>query len=52
LMIGDGWASDIVGAVQYGIDALWYNSGRLPRPSDLAITGEIASLRELLNFLV
>jgi YjjG family noncanonical pyrimidine nucleotidase len=51
LMIGDGWASDIVGAVRYGIDAVWYNPGRQPRPSDLDITGEIAALRELPSFL-
>jgi putative hydrolase of the HAD superfamily len=47
LMIGDGWASDIQGAVQYGIDACWYNPGRKPRPANVEITREIASLREL-----
>jgi 2-haloacid dehalogenase len=51
LMIGDGWASDIQGAVQYGIDACWYNPGRKPRPADVAITREIASLRELAEWL-
>jgi 2-haloacid dehalogenase len=51
LMIGDGWASDIHGAVQYGIDACWYNPGRKPRPSDYEITREIASLRELNDWL-
>ena len=47
LMIGDGWGSDIEGAVLYGIDACWYNPGRKPRPSGLSIACEIASLREL-----
>jgi 2-haloacid dehalogenase len=47
LMIGDGWASDIQGAVQYGIDACWYNPGRKPRPTNCEITREIASLSEL-----
>jgi len=51
LMIGDGWASDIQGAVQYGIDACWYNPGRKPRPADCEITREIASLRELTDWL-
>src|ERR1035438_3398723 len=51
LMIGDGWASDIQGAVQYGIDACWYNPGRMPRPATTEITREIASLRELTDWL-
>ncbi len=51
LMIGDGWASDIQGAVQYGIDACWYNPGRKPRPDSLEITREIACLRELSDWL-
>jgi YjjG family noncanonical pyrimidine nucleotidase len=51
LMIGDGWASDIQGAVQYGIDACWYNPNNKPRPTELEITREIASLRELVEWL-
>ena len=51
LMIGDSWSSDIQGAVQYGIDACWYNPGRKPRPADYQITREIASLRELSGWL-
>ncbi len=51
LMIGDGWASDIQGAVQYGIDACWYNPGRKPRPTSCEIIREIASLRELSDWL-
>ena len=45
------WASDIQGAVQYGIDACWYNPGRKPRPATHEITREIASLRELTEWL-
>jgi 2-haloacid dehalogenase len=52
LMIGDGWASDIQGAVEYGIDACWYNPGRKPRPAKCEITREIASLRELTDWLM
>ncbi len=51
LMIGDGWASDIQGAIQYGIDACWYNPARKPRPTNCALTREIASLRELQDWL-
>jgi FMN phosphatase YigB (HAD superfamily) len=51
LMIGDGWGSDIVGAVQYGIDACWYNPGGKPRPVDPEITREIGSLQELVGWL-
>ena len=51
LMIGDGWASDIQGAIQYGIDACWFNPGRKPRPTSYEITREITSLRELSDWL-
>ncbi|MGO9585641.1 MAG: YjjG family noncanonical pyrimidine nucleotidase [Limisphaerales bacterium] len=51
LMIGDGWASDILGAIQYGLDACWYNPGHKPRPAGYRITREIASLRELIEWL-
>ena len=51
LMIGDGWVSDIQGAVDYGIDACWYNPGRKPRPANVEIAREIASLRELADWL-
>ena len=51
LMIGDGWSSDIQGAVQYGIDACWYNPARKPRPAHTEITREITSLRELQDWL-
>jgi 2-haloacid dehalogenase len=51
LMIGDSWTSDIQGAVDYGIDACWYNPGHKPRPASPEITREIASLRELADWL-
>ncbi len=51
LMIGDGWNSDILGAIQYGLDACWYNPGRKPRPGGCEVTREIASLRELMQWL-
>jgi putative hydrolase of the HAD superfamily len=51
LMIGDGWASDIVGAYQYGLDACWYNPKRQPRPTGCGIVREIVSLQELIGWL-
>jgi len=51
LMIGDSWVSDIIGATQYGVDACWYNPGGKPRPAGCDITREIASLRELVDWL-
>ena len=52
LMIGDSWVSDIQGAAEYGIDVCWYNPGRQTRPSHPQITREIASLHELVEWLV
>jgi 2-haloacid dehalogenase len=51
LMIGDNWASDIQGAARYGLATCWYNPARQPRPDSTAITREIASLNELLDWL-
>lgn len=51
LMIGDGWASDIQGALQYGIDACWYNPGRKRCPTNSENLREIAELRELVDWL-
>ena len=51
LMIGDGWASDIQGAIQYGIDACWYNPARKPRPASHEIIREIHALRDLQDWL-
>lgn len=51
LMIGDNWNSDIVGATNYGVDACWYNPGARPRPGNAQIAHEVASLRELADWL-
>ncbi|PWU10500.1 MAG: noncanonical pyrimidine nucleotidase, YjjG family [Verrucomicrobia bacterium] len=51
LMVGDGWNSDIMGAMQYGLDACWYNPGRKPRPNGSEVTREISSLNELAVWL-
>ena len=51
LMIGDSWSADIQGAAEFGLDTCWFNPARKPRPGTLAITREIAALRELLGWL-
>ncbi len=51
LLVGDSWSSDIQGAVNYGIDACWYNPACKPRPATPRVTYEIASLRELPKLL-
>lgn len=51
LMIGDNWNSDILGAINYGLDACWYNPGAKPRPGNAQIVREITSLRELADWL-
>lgn len=51
LMIGDSWASDIMGALNYGLDTCWYNPGKKARPADGNITREITNLRELVTWL-
>jgi 2-haloacid dehalogenase len=50
-MIGDSWISDMQGAFQYGVDTCWFNPQRQARPDTLAITREIAALRELMDWL-
>lgn len=51
LMIGDSLSSDIQGAMNYGIDACWYNPKGQPRPVQPAITYEIHRLSELPDLL-
>jgi 2-haloacid dehalogenase len=52
LMIGDSLSSDMLGASRYGLDTCWFNPRHLPPPADMALTYEIASLRELITVLV
>jgi YjjG family noncanonical pyrimidine nucleotidase len=51
LMIGDNWNSDILGALNYGLDACWYNPAAKPRPTSGSIVREVASLHELADWL-
>lgn len=47
VMIGDSWASDIVGASRAGIRAVWYNPTRKARPAVGAGVAEIHALRPI-----
>ena len=47
LVVGDGWHSDMRGAVEFGLDACWFNPQRVPRSTDLSVTYEISSLGDL-----
>jgi YjjG family noncanonical pyrimidine nucleotidase len=33
VVVGDSWTADIEGALGFGVDALWFNPKRSPRPS-------------------
>lgn len=45
VMIGDSWASDIVGASRAGIRAVWYNPSRKAMP---AVPGGVSEIHALL----
>jgi 2-haloacid dehalogenase len=51
LLIGDSLSSDMRGGVDFGLDTCWFNPGGATRPADMAITYEIARLRELLEIV-
>jgi pyrimidine 5'-nucleotidase len=44
VMVGDAWANDIVGAVNAGIRAIWFNPDRRPAPEAPAGVAEIHAL--------
>ena len=49
LMIGDDLETDIKGAMDFGLDQVYFNPAR--KPHELNPTYEIVSLKELMNFL-
>lgn len=44
VMLGDSWAADIEGAVAAGIDAVWFNPRKSPRPAQHPHVREIHQL--------
>ncbi len=50
LMIGDSWDSDICGALDYGLDTIYFN--RYPEhPAPRPVSHEVHSLNEIMNIL-
>jgi 2-haloacid dehalogenase len=49
IAIGDGLTSDMLGALNAGIDAIWYNPKSKPGKPDVKPTREISDIRELLD---
>lgn len=42
IVIGDSWAADIVGALGFGLDALWFNPAGKERPETVAPRADIS----------
>lgn len=50
VMIGDGWESDMCGALDYGLDTIYYN--RFPDyPAPEPVTHEVHALRQIMEIL-
>ncbi|MBR3066280.1 MAG: YjjG family noncanonical pyrimidine nucleotidase [Prevotella sp.] len=50
VMIGDGWESDMRGALDYGLDTIYYN--RFPDyPAPEPVTHEVHALRQIMEIL-
>jgi len=48
-MIGDSLEADVRGALNFGMDAIYFNPMGQPKPDDVAV--EIRSLKELMGML-
>lgn len=51
IIIGDRFDADIVGAINFGIDSLWFNQHKEPNISDLRPTFEAHSLAQVKKIL-
>ncbi|MDP4109746.1 MAG: YjjG family noncanonical pyrimidine nucleotidase [Bacillota bacterium] len=52
VLIGDSFAADVRGAYAFGVDAVWYNPGKLPLPpGEKKPLLEAGSYNEILEFL-
>lgn len=49
VMIGDSLEADIYGALNFGMDAIYFNPAGLPKPDDVKV--EIRNLQELITLL-
>jgi len=48
-MIGDSLEADVRGALNFGIDAIYFNPAGLPKPDDVPV--QIKGLKELMGLL-
>ena len=49
IMIGDSIEADIRGALNFGMDAIYFNPAQLPKPEDVPV--QITGLKELMDLL-
>jgi putative hydrolase of the HAD superfamily len=49
IMIGDSIEADIRGALNFGMDAIYFNPAHLPKPADVPV--QITGLKELMDLL-
>jgi len=52
LVVGDSLSSDIKGAINAGIDCVWYNPDKSPAPGGMDITYTISSLSDIENIVL
>jgi 2-haloacid dehalogenase len=51
IVMGDSWSADIAGALGFGLDALWFNPARKPRPDAAGQTyGSRPALRKAADY--
>ena len=51
IIIGDKLSSDILGAVNAGIDSIWYNPSHLPNSENIPSTYEVDSFEKIMEIL-
>ena len=51
IVIGDSLSSDIKGAINYGLDCIWYNPDQKPSPKGWNITHIVSNFDEILEIL-
>jgi len=51
LMIGDNFKADIKGAIEFGIDACWYNPHKMQQSEETTPTFSIQCLKEILHIV-
>lgn len=52
VVVGDSLAADILGAINAGLDSIWYNPGALPGHPDAAPTYEAHSYEQVASLIL